>query len=80
MRPEDDELEGALFEAFGRENQSVLEAIDRLHGTSARVLLRQPEEDSEPVVGGFFTKTLHILFRIRFGCLVLGVLFVDFHL
>ena len=51
MHTDDDELEGVLFEAFGRAaDESVLGAIERLHGASTSVLLRDTEEESAPVL------------------------------
>jgi len=47
----DDELEGGLFEAFkAPETESVLEAIQRLHGAGSSLLLRDAGDDTSPVL------------------------------
>ena len=51
MDPHDDGLDGVLFEAFGPgEGESVLGAIERLHGASSSVLLREVDEEATPVL------------------------------
>jgi len=47
----DHDLEGGLFEAFQPSaNESVLAAIERLHGAGSSILLRETQEDVSPVL------------------------------
>ena len=51
MSKSEEELEGALFEAFRHEeHESVLAAIARLYGAGAHVLLREPKAERSRVV------------------------------
>ncbi|MCZ6786832.1 MAG: serine/threonine-protein kinase, partial [Planctomycetota bacterium] len=47
----EEDLEGGLFEAFrAPAGESVLDAIDRLHGAGSSILLREPRDDPTPVL------------------------------